>query len=135
MIADGIIFYGLNKLIFLDGTMNEFTYGQALLFYKDDIEKIEKEHKLKIILEQDGATIHNSKLNVFILNKLFKIDGWIQNPPNSPDLAYPIEELWAIIKPRVKRRDPQTLMILKNICLKNGIQYLKKWSKIYAKII
>ena len=54
MIAGGINFYGLSKLIFLDGTMNEFAYGQALLFYKDDIEKIEKEHKLKIILEQDG---------------------------------------------------------------------------------
>ena len=34
--------------------MNEFAHGQALLFYKDDIEKIEKEHKLKIILEKDG---------------------------------------------------------------------------------
>ena len=51
MIAGGINFYGLSKLIFLDGTMNEFAYGQALLFYKDDIKKIEKEHKLKIILE------------------------------------------------------------------------------------
>ena len=61
MIAGGINFYGLSKLIFLDGTMNEFAYGQALLFYKNDIEKIEKEHKLKIILEQDGATSHTSK--------------------------------------------------------------------------
>ena len=57
--------------------MNEFAYGQALFFYKDDIEKIEKEHKLKIILEQDGATNHTSKSNVFILNKLFKNNGWI----------------------------------------------------------
>ena len=54
MIAGGINFYGLSKLLFLDGTMNEFVYGQALLFYKYDIEKIEKEHKLKIILEKDG---------------------------------------------------------------------------------
>ena len=69
MIEGGINFYGLRKLIFLDGMMNEFTYGQALLFYKDDIEKIEKEHKLKIILEQDGATSHTIKSNVFILNK------------------------------------------------------------------
>ena len=77
MIAGGINFYGLSKLIFRDGTMNAFAYGQALLFNKNDIEKIEKEHKLKIILEQDGATSHASKSNVFILNKLFKNDGWI----------------------------------------------------------
>jgi len=25
---------------------------------------------------------------------------------NSPDLAFPIEDLWAIIKPRIKRREP-----------------------------
>ena len=45
MIGGGINFYGVSNLIFLDGTMNEFSYGQALLFYKDDIEKIQKENK------------------------------------------------------------------------------------------
>ena len=42
IIAGGINYYGMSKLIFLDGTMNEFAYGQTLLFYKDDIEEIEK---------------------------------------------------------------------------------------------
>ena len=98
----------------LEGTMNEFSYGQALLFYKNDIEEIEKKSKMKIIFEQDGATAHKSKTNTFLLNALFKNGGWIQNPPNSPDLAYPIETVWAIIKPRVKRRDPKTIEELKN---------------------
>ena len=50
-IAAGINYYGLSKLIFLDGTMNEFAYGQALLFYKDDIEEIEKREKINLIFE------------------------------------------------------------------------------------
>ena len=97
--------------------MNEFSYGQALLFYKDDIEEIEKKSKMKIIFEQDGATAHKSKTNTFLLNALFKNGGWIQNPPNSPDLAYPIETVWAIIKPRVKRRDPKTIEELKKFLM------------------
>ena len=97
---------------------------------------------MKILFEQDGATSHTSKSNLFILEKLFPDEGWIQNPPNSPDLAYPIEELWAIIKPRVKRRDPQTIEELKQYLLegwnaipKDMIQnlcrnYLKRIEKV-----
>ena len=36
-------------------------------------------------------------------------DNLIQNPPNSPDLAYPIETLWALLKKNVKKRMPQNL--------------------------
>ena len=128
MIAGGINFYGLSKLMFLDGTMNEFSYGQALLFYKEDIEKIEKENKIKIIFEQDGAASHKSKSNLFLLNKLFADDGWIQNPPNSPDLAYPIEDIWGIIKPRVKRRQPKTIEELKNFLL-------EEWNSVPKEMI
>ena len=117
IIAGGINYFGLSKLIFLEGTMNQFSYGQTLLFYKDDIKKIEEKEKIKIILEQDGASSHTSKSNRFILDKLFTKDGWVQNPPNSPDLAYPIEQLWAIIKPRVKRRAPNTIEKLKKYLL------------------
>ena len=79
--------------------MTEFSYAQALLFYKEDIEQIEKKTNSKLIFEQDGASSHTSKFNIFLLNKLFTKDGWLQNPPNSPDLAYPIERLWGLIKP------------------------------------
>ena len=40
MIAGGICYYGLSHLIFLEGTMNDFAYGQALMFYKEDIDNI-----------------------------------------------------------------------------------------------
>ena len=113
----------MSKLIFLDGTMNEFAYGQTLLFYKDDIEEIEKRENIKLIFEQDGATSHTSKANKYLLNKLFTEEGWIQNPPNSPDLAYPIEDIWGIIKPRVKRREPK--------CIEELKQYLiEEWGSI-----
>ena len=113
MIAGGINFYGLSLLIFLDRTMNEFSYGQALLFYEDYIEKIGREQQIKIIFEQDGGQSHSSKSNLFLLEKLFTKGGWIQNPPNSPDSEYPIENLWGIIKPRVRRRNPKSIDELK----------------------
>ena len=127
-IAGGINYYGLGKLIFLDGTMNEFSYGQALLFYQDDISRISQKANEEIIFEQDGASSHTSKSNIFLLNKLFKKDGWIQNPPNSPDLAYPIERIWGIIKPRVKRRDPKSLDELKKYLL-------EEWNSIPKTIV
>ena len=125
----------MSKLIFLDGTMNEFTYGQALLFYKYDIEEVEKRKNNKLIFEQNGAICHTSKANKYFLNKFFTEDGWIQNPQNSPDLTYQIEDIWGIIKLRVKRREPKSIDELKPYLLKNGAPYLKKWSKIYAKVI
>jgi hypothetical protein len=62
------------------------------------------------------------------LNKLFSDKGWIQNPPNSPDLAYLIEDLWAIIKPKVKRRNPSSLNELKKF-------FLEVWNSIPSKLI
>ena len=68
---EGINFYGMSSLIFLGGTMNEFSYGQAFLFYKDDIDKVEREHKIKIIFEQEDASSHRSESNLFLPDKLF----------------------------------------------------------------
>lgn len=127
-IAAGINYYGVSKLLFLEGTMTEFSYAQALLFYKEDIEQIEKKTNSKLIFEQDGASSHTSKSNIFLLNKLFTKDGWLQNPPNSPDLAYPIERLWGLIKPRVKRRGPKSISELKQFLL-------EEWNSIPIEII
>ena len=79
-IAAGINPYGLSKLIFLDGTMNKITYGQALIFYKDNIEEIEKRVKINVIFEQDGASSHTSRTNKYLFNAfLKKMDGFIIN--------------------------------------------------------
>ena len=128
MIAGGISYYGLSHLIFLEGTMNDFAYGQALLFFKEDIDEFRDKYGVKLIFEQDGAAVHRTKANITLLNKLFTKNGWIQNAPNSPDLAYPIENLWGILKPRVKQRNPGTIQELKKILL-------EEWSSVPIDLI
>ena len=128
MIAGGISYYGLSHLIFLEGTMNDFAYGQALMFYKDDIDEIRDKHGIKLIFEQDGAATHKTKANVALLNKLFSKNGWIQNAPHSSDLAYPIEDLWGLIKPRVRKRNPRSVPELKK-CL------LEEWASVPIELI
>ncbi|MBR4616754.1 MAG: hypothetical protein IKO55_14185, partial [Kiritimatiellae bacterium] len=100
MVAGGISFYGLSDLIILNGTMNEFAYSQALYYYKENYELFFKKNS-NIYFEQDGARAHTSKKNKELIKQLFG-DKFIQNAPNSPDLAYPIETLWAELKKRVK---------------------------------
>ena len=75
------------------------------LIYK----KIDK----NIIFEHNGASCHTSKSNKQLLNYLFDAKGWIQNSPSSPNLAYPIEALWAELKDKVGVRDPKTYEELK----------------------
>ena len=128
MIAGGICYYGLSHLIFLEGTMNDFAYGQALMFYKEDIDNIKDKYGIKLYFEQDGAATHKTKANISLLNALFTKNGWLQNAPNSPDLAYPIEDLWAIIKPRVKRRNPTSIIQLKKFLL-------EEWASIPVELV
>ena len=40
MVAGDISYFGLTNIIFVEGTMNDFAYGQTIIFYKEDIEKI-----------------------------------------------------------------------------------------------
>ena len=91
--------------------------------YKNDIEELGKD----LIFEQDGAPAHTSKSNKALLEKCFG-KNWIQNPPNSPDLAYPIEILWGILKERIKKRLPKNLEEL--------IQYtFKEWYSIPQSLV
>ena len=62
MIAGGISSYGLSHLLLLDGTLNEFAYGQALLYFKEDIENLEKKYNTNIIFEQDGEIIPANRI-------------------------------------------------------------------------
>jgi len=128
MIAGGISYYGLSRLIFIEGTMNDFAYGQACIFYKEDIDAIRDKYGVKLLFEQDGAATHKTTANITLLNKLFSKNGWIQNAPNSPDLAYPIEDLWAIMKPRVRRRNPTSIPELKKFLL-------EEWSSVPIELV
>ena len=141
MVAGGVCSYGLSNLIFLDGTENEFSYAQILFYFKDDIERLKSGNNI-IYFEQDGATPHTTESNINLIKRLFGQDSLIQNPPNSPDLAYPIENLWAYIKPRIKKRNPKTLDELKKYTLedwnnipkkiveKTGLNYIRRLKKV-----
>ena len=87
--------------------------------------KNKKKKGKKLILKQDGATALTCKINKHPLEKLFSNDCWFQNPQNSPDLDYPIEDLFGIIKPRIKWRNPNFFGEMIIIYLKNRIQFLK----------
>lgn len=128
LIAGGICAGGLTDLIINEGTLNEFAYAQVLLFYKDSFKELKKKLNNELYFEQDGASAHTSRTNKIFIEKLFGKNSLIQNPPNSPDLAYPIEYIWAYIKPRIKRRNPQTLEELKKFTL-------EEWNAIPKKMI
>ena len=81
-----------------------------------------------LILEQNGATFHTCKSSIHLLGKLFSNDRWIQNPSNSPYLAYPKEDLWGIIKPRIKSKNQASIEEVKK-------QSIKEWSSIPQNLI
>ena len=82
-----------------------------------------------LYFEQDGASCHTSRKIKLLLENLFS-DKLIQNAPHSPDIAYPIETLWAELKKRVKSRYPKNPEELKIITIeewnKIPIDYVKK---------
>ena len=101
--------------------MKDFAYAQTLEFYKENYENFKKQNE-KLYFEQDGASCHTSKKIKALLESLFG-DKLIQNSPHSPDIAYPIETLWAELKKRVKSRNPKNLEELKIITI-------EEWNKI-----
>ena len=80
--------------------MAEFSYFQALEYYKENYNEFTKDNE-SLYFEQDGASCHTSKKMKILLNELFG-DKFIQNIPHSPDIAYPIETLWAELKKELK---------------------------------
>lgn len=113
MVSGGISYYGLSDLFLLNGNMNNFAYSQTLNYFKKNYDKFNKKN---LYFEQDGARAHTSKENINLLNELFP-KKWVQNSPNSPDIAYPIETLWARLKRNVKFRHPKNLEDLKKITI------------------
>ena len=56
MVAGGISSYGLTDIILLEGTLNEFSYAHALLFYKDSFEELKKNVKQHYFLNKMGLS-------------------------------------------------------------------------------
>ena len=125
MVAGGVSFFGTTNIIFVERNMNDFSYGQTLLFYKEDMKDIKERNNTNLILEQDGAFYHKTKSNIALLNNLFGKEGWIQNSPNSPDL-------WGIIKPPVKTRNTQSVQELKKFIMEEWNSIPQTLIKIYV---
>ena len=70
MFIGGISFNGLGSLILCEGSVNEFSYAQALLIYKEEYDKLKSNKKL--YFEQDGARCHTSKNNLNLIKDLLK---------------------------------------------------------------
>ena len=97
MVAGGLCEKGVGKLIFVTGTMNSFSYNQTLEFYKDDIEKFDK----NLIFQQDNDPCHVGKKSMDFIKNNFSnyLEFW---PANSPDLSS-IEELWSIVEEKLNK--------------------------------
>jgi len=95
MVAAGISYYGVGKLIFITGTMTSFSYMQVLDLYKEDIGRLGQ----NLMFQKDNAPCHISKSCLNYINENFKnkLEFW---PANSPDLS-PIEELWALVQEKI----------------------------------
>ena len=73
--------------------MRDFSYSQALEFYKENYESCKKRDENLYFF----VPFHTSKKIKSLLKNLFD-DKLIQKTPNSPDIAYPIETIWAELK-------------------------------------
>ena len=73
---------------------------KPFFIYKDNFKQFNTKN---LYFEQDGATPHTSIANKALIKKLFGENSFLQNPPNSPDLAYPIETLWGYLKTKIKK--------------------------------
>ena len=61
------------------------------------MKNIKEKFGKRLILEQDGATAHTCKNIRHLQKKSPTKNGWSKNPPNSPDLAYPMEDFWVLL--------------------------------------
>lgn len=77
MVAGGLSRNGMGRLIFVTGTMNSFSYLQALESYKSDIERMNN----NLFFQQDNVPCHVGKKSLECINQNFKnhLDFW---PPN-----------------------------------------------------
>ena len=68
-------------------------------------------------------TPYTNQSNKFLIQKQFG-DKFIQNPSNSPDLAYSIENILGYLKPKIKKWNPKNLEELKKFTLEEWILFL-----------
>jgi hypothetical protein len=104
-----------SPLIFLEGKVTAETYRAMLHGYRifESIQQSAESRGVTLpFFQQDGAPAHTAKATMaWLKNKTPLIKNW---PPNSPDLS-PIEMIWAILKRRLRERQPTNLAEFKQM--------------------
>ena len=100
MVWGCISYYGVGRLVIVDGTLNAIKYTELLaenLFESSEYMGISND----FIFQQDNAPCHKAKHTMkFFSENQIKVLEW---PAQSPDLN-PIENIWGYIKRKLKNK-------------------------------
>jgi transposase len=112
-----------SPLFAIDGSMNSVRYIAIL---RDQFLPWVVKNRVEMTsFQQDNASCHISKAaKSFFESQGIQLLGW---PANSPDLN-PIENVWAILKERVRKRCPETKEELQQVAI-------EEWDSIPQKVI
>jgi len=100
---------GKRALAFCDENVNQHFYQQLL---RENLPSI---YSIRYFFQQDGAKAHTATSTIDFLqaNQIRQLQNW---PPQSPDLSI-IENLWDILKQKVRRRNCRNIFELKSTIL------------------
>ncbi len=104
-----LIFYGIFEGDLTKSNMTLGVYCDKILPYVISIRDQYGEEGREMVFQEDGDRGHGNALESNIC-RMYKnehsLNYWDDWPPNSPDLS-PIENIWRIIKQRVKQHRPK----------------------------